>query len=148
MELFEHRVSLPVPAEQVFDFLIRPKNHERISPPHVGLVFTQAPPVISLGSRLEFKVVAYGMIQNIVHEVVEFEAGRYVEQAISGPLKVFFQEYKVEAENEQQCLFISTVKFAPPGGLMGMLLTTQKICDTLEEGFDYRADAMKKVLAT
>lgn len=145
MHTFEHVTPLPCSAERAFEFLIRPKNLETISPPHVGLTFLEAPEVFELGSRMIFKVFAYGMVQTITHDVIEFEPFRFREQAIESPLKVFFQEYRVVPDGDKSVL-ISKIDFEQPPGFLGLLLTPDKVRTSLEDGFDARADLLEKAL--
>ena len=55
MPVFESRISLPGPSERVFDFLTRPANLQKISPPEIQMALVQAPEVHTPGRRLPFK---------------------------------------------------------------------------------------------
>src|SRR5580765_1770936 len=73
MPVFETSVTVDCPREQAFDFLLRPANVVLISPPELGLNFIDAPEVVSLGSRIEFKIQGYGQVQTIVHEITALD---------------------------------------------------------------------------
>src|SRR5436190_23522546 len=63
MALFESGVAVACPAEKAWDFLVRPANLKLITPPEVGLHLVEAPEVLELGSKLLFKVQAWGQVQ-------------------------------------------------------------------------------------
>ena len=71
MPVYETSVTLDCPQERAFEFLLRPANIARISPPELGLAFTKAPEVLDLGSEFEFKVQAYGQVLTMIHEITE-----------------------------------------------------------------------------
>lgn len=147
MPVYESRVPLPGPAERVFDFLSRPANLQRISPPDVQMAFVEAPEVIELGSRLIFKIHVYGQVQQFEHEIVEFERPvRFREKAVSTPMKSWIQDYILEPDEDGLVVLVNRIEFEPPGGLLGFILTPDRIIANLEEGHPFRADALLKAL--
>lgn len=146
MAVFESRTPLSCSPETAFDFISRPVNLQKIAPPEMGLVFVGAPEVIVLGSRLTVKVQAYGQIQQLDYEIIEFESPvRFREKAIGGPMKHWLHDYIVEP-TESGVVLVNKIEFEPPGGLVGLLITKDRILDHLEDGFEYRRQALKKVL--
>src|SRR5204863_8092809 len=94
MPVFETSVTLECPTERAFDFLLRPANIALISPPEIGLAFTNAPDILALGSRFEFKVQAYGHVQTMLHEITHLEPGRLLtETQIKGLLGHWIHEH-------------------------------------------------------
>lgn len=147
MPVYESRIPLPGPVERVFDFITRPANLQHISPPDVQMAFVEAPEVISLGSRLVFQIQIYGQVQRFEHEIVEFEAPtRFREKATSTPMKSWVQDYILEPAEDGLVILVNRIEFEPPSGLLGFILTPERIIASLEEGQAHRREALQKVL--
>jgi ligand-binding SRPBCC domain-containing protein len=147
MPRYESRILLPGPVERVFDFLIRPANMQQISPPEVQMSFVQAPEVISLGSRLVFKIHVFGQVQQFEHEIVEFDRpNRFRERAVQTPMKSWVQDYILESGENGLVVLRNQIEFEPPGGLLGFILTPAVIIANLEEGHAHRQEALQKAL--
>ena len=150
MPKFESRTDLHGSVEQVFDFLIRPANLQAIAPPEMQFVFVNPPDIFKLGTRLTCKAQAYGMIQQLSYEIVELNAPhRFREKMIEGPLKLWLQDYIVEPHSSPETVtLINRVEFEPPGGLLGFIVTADKILEALEDGFEFRRTALQKLFPT
>lgn len=147
MAVFETSLTLDVTPEQAFDFLIRPANHEKLSPPEVGLRFVNPPEAYSPGCQFEFKIQAWGVVQSLKYEIVEFQRpGIFIERQIQGPMKSMQQEHRFEINQDGQLVITDVIEFLPPGGLLGMIATEAKILDNLEDGFYYRHQQLRKLL--
>jgi len=148
MPVYESRIALPGSAQRVFDFLIRPANLQLISPPDVQMAFIEAPEVISLGSKLVFKIQVYGQVQQFEHKIVEFDTPhKFREEAIVTPMKSWIQDYILETGDGSEVVLLNRITFEPPGGLLGFILTSDRIMENLKDGHDYRRDALQKALA-
>ncbi len=147
MPEFLTSVSLKAPQQQVYDFLLRPENVLKVSPPDIGLQFVQAPDVIRLGSVIEFKIQAWGQVQVFLHEISELvEPSRIVERQVKGLFKQWIHEHTLATGADGITLVTDKIVFEPPGGLVGMLLTKNRILDHLEDGYFHRHQKMKKLL--
>ena len=149
MPHFESRTDLHGSVEQLFDFIIRPANLQAIAPPEMQFVFVNPPEVIQLGSRLTCKAQAYGMIQQLSYEITEFHAlTNFQETMVEGPLKLWRHDYIIEPHGSGNSLtLINHIEFEPPGGLLGFIVTADKILEALDDGFDYRRIALQKLFA-
>jgi ligand-binding SRPBCC domain-containing protein len=148
MPVFETSVTLDCPRERAFDFLLRPANIARISPPELGLAFTSAPEVVELGSRIEFKVQGFGKVQTLVHEITGLvHPEKITETQIRGLFSRWVHEHLFETNASGQVVVTDRIEFEPPGGLLGFLVTAGRILDQLEEGFDHRHEQLQKLLA-
>jgi ligand-binding SRPBCC domain-containing protein len=115
-------------------------------PPESQFVFVNPPKVIELGSRLTCRVQAYGMVQQLSYEITELVAPlRFREQMVEGPLKLWKHDYVVEPNGAGGSLLMNRIEFEPPGGLLGFVVTTDKILEALEDGFHHRSGALQKV---
>ena len=147
MPVFESRTDLDASTHQVFDFIIRPANLQAIAPPEMQFVFVQPPETITLGSRLTCKAQAYGMIQQLSYEIVDFESpARFREKMVEGPLKLWLHDYIIEPHaSPDKVTLVNRIEFEPPSGLLGFIVTADKIMDALEDGFDFRRDALQSM---
>jgi ligand-binding SRPBCC domain-containing protein len=112
------------------------------------LVFDSAPERLSLGARLEFRVQAYGVIRSVAHEITQWdELNRFVELQVKGPLGAWEHEHLFEA-TPRGVTVIDRIKFAPPGGILGLIVNERKIRESLEEGFEHRHIMLEKHFGT
>ncbi len=146
MAEFERSVVVSGPLDEVFDFLLRPQNVVRISPPEMGLNFVSAPEVVELGSLMEFKVLARGHVQHITHEITILDRPtRFVEKQVQGPFKQWVHEHAFEPTGDGVTI-IDRISFQPPGGLIGLLVNEKTILDSLDDGFAHRHEQLQKIL--
>lgn len=146
MPLFESRTQLNTTPEKLFDYILRPANLQAIAPPETQFVFVQPPEVIQLGSRLTCKVQAYGMVQQLSYEIVELVSPqRFREKMVEGPLRLWLHDYIVEPHSSGGVTLLNRIEFEPPGGLMGFVVTADKIMDALDDGFYHRSSELKRV---
>jgi len=144
MPVFEARVELACSPEAAFEFLARPANIQRISPPQIMLVFDAAPERLSLGARLEFRVQAYGVVRSAVHEVTEWdEPRRFVERQVAGPMGSWRHEHLFE-QSPCGVIVVDRIEFAPPSGMLGLIVNERRIRDSLEEGFEHQHMMLEK----
>ncbi len=145
MPQFESRTELNASPDKVFEYIRSPANLQAIAPPETQFVYVQPPPLIELGSRLICKVSAYGMIQQMSYEIVELVSPeRYREKMVEGPLQLWLHDYIVEPSANGVTL-VNRIEFEPPAGMMGLIVNSRRILEALEDGFDYRGKALKKV---
>ena len=147
MALFEIDIVLQCPPEAAFGFLVQPHNLQQVTDPTVGFKFVDMPEVLQLGTRFEFLVQGFGLPQRILHEIVEFDAPhRYVENQVRGPFRHWVHEHLFEAIDGAGVRVIDRIEFEPPTGLVGLLLTVDRIQETLEDGFEFRHRELKRYL--
>ncbi len=149
MPVFETSVTLDCPRERAFEFLLRPANVALISPPDLGLAFTSAPDVVELGSRIEFRIQGFGQVQTLVHEITHLvHPEQIVETQVRGLFSRWVHEHSFEATPEGTVIVTDRIDFQPPTGLLGFLVTANRILEQLEEGFEHRHEQLQKLLAT
>jgi ligand-binding SRPBCC domain-containing protein len=148
MPVFETSVALDCSRERAFEFLLRPSNVELISPPELGLSFVSAPEVVKLGSRIEFKVQGYGQVQTMVHEITSLVHPQQItETQIRGLFASWIHEHAFETNDRGQVIVIDRIEFQPPAGVLGLLISADKILEQLEDGFAHRHAQLHKLLA-
>ncbi len=147
MAEFEASVAIIRPAQAVFEFLIRPANIERLSPPEANMEFIDAPEVFTQGIRFDFHLGGFGPVQRITHEITEMEAPfRYVETLVKGPLQAWVHQHIIEPTSDSEVLVIDRIEFEPPGGFVGFLINEDKILHSLRKGFAHRHRELKRLL--
>jgi ligand-binding SRPBCC domain-containing protein len=147
MAHFETSVTLACPRERAFEFLLRPANVVLISPPEMGLNFTSAPEIVELGSRLEFKIQGFGQVQTFLHEITVLDPHRQIsEKQVKGLFGRWVHDHVLEIDANGGVRVTDRIEFDPPGGLLGFLVTRNKILEHLEEGFEHRHEQMKRLL--
>ena len=148
MAVFEASVELACSPEVAFEFLAQPENIRLITPSAVMLVFDAAPQRLSLGARMEFRVQAQGVVRSAVHDVTEWDSPRkFVERQVEGPLGAWEHEHLFEP-TPQGVRVTDRITFAPPGGMLGLLVNERKIRESLEEGFGHRHQELEKRLGS
>lgn len=148
MAVFEASVELACSPEEAFEFLARPENIRLITPSSVMLVFDAAPQRLSLGARMKFRVQAYGVVRSAVHDVTEWDEPRkFVERQVEGPMGSWEHEH-LFAPIANGCRVTDRITFAPPGGMLGLLINERKIREALDDGFGHRHHELEKRFGT
>ena len=144
MAVFEASVELACSPAEAFEFLAQPENIRLITPSSVMLVFDAAPPRLSLGARMKFRVQAYGVVRSAVHDVTLWDEPRkFVERQVEGPLSAWEHEH-LFAPIPNGCRVTDRITFVPPGGVLGLLINERKIREALDDGFGHRHHELEK----
>lgn len=147
MASFEAAVTLQAAPDAVFEMLTRPVNFPKLGPPSLKWDFLDAPDVLERGSRIEVEVGGFGMMQRVLHEILELERPvRFLGRQLRGPLKHCVHEHFVEGDGAGGVRLIDRIEFEPPGGLTGVLLTERRIRGLLKSGVDYYHQSLKRLL--
>ena len=145
MASYRTETLLAAPPEEVFDFLIRPENVIRVTAPNVALKPVTAPDIFEHGSRIELELSGFGPPQRFLYEIIEFEPpNRFTETLVKGPLKSFRHEHVFEA-TPQGTRVLDIVEFTPPGGMLGFLVTEDRIRKGLEHGLKFRYEELSRI---
>ena len=146
MAMFETQLELATTLEELFDFLVRPANMVELAPPGTSIRLINAPEILEAGCHVEFDVTGLGPTQRFVHEIVEcVRPGRIIERQVKGPFRSFHHEADLSLVESDSVLLIDRIRFEPPGGLVGMLLTEARIRRFLETGYAHRHAEMRLV---
>jgi ligand-binding SRPBCC domain-containing protein len=147
MALLEGTVSILCPVERVFDFLTTTDNFTKIVPPDLQLRMVQAPGRLALGSRFEVQILGFGMPQNVIYEITEFvEPLRFQESQVKGPLGRYVHDHAFAPQEDGTVRVTDRIEFAPPGGLLGFLLTEDRLKTSLQQGMEHRHRELKRLL--
>lgn len=148
MPTFETIDYYPQPLERVFDFFRHPANLTRAAPAELSLQVTEAPEVLEAGSRVVVQVRRMGFSQRIVSEITTLEPNAaIVQEQREGPFRKWVQSQRFKAAPEGGTEVTFTIDFEPPGGMLGMFLTTAKIEEDLNRLAEYREQKVRALLA-
>ncbi len=147
MPSLEASITIRCPVEKVFDFLTQTDNLFQIIPDELKLRVVSAPPQLQLGSRLEVQILAFGPPQNVVYEVTDFaRPHRFIETQVKGMLPRYVHEHHFSVEDSGTVLITDRIDFEPPGGLLGFMLTADRLRTTLNQGLVHRHSSLKRIL--
>ncbi len=144
MPVFQSRLVLPRPAEEVFEFLATPANLIQVAPPEAHLQLVSGPERLELGATFVCKSKHLGVSQHIAVEVIDFRPGQVlIIQQQRGPLKKWVHA-TLFADAPEGTEMHDRIDFEPPGGLLGLLVTAQFIDRTLHSTFRYRDSKLRE----
>ena len=148
MEVFVASVTLPRSREAAFDYLRRPANFLKMLPADAaGHLDAKLPPVMELGSLLEFNVKAWGTSIQFVHEVTTVSVPDKIEvQQIKGPFKAWIQTLTFTDAPLGQTLLTNLIQFLPPGGMLGFIVTKKVIHSNLEQWINHGLELLRSAL--
>ena len=146
MPVFESTMELRCSAEALFDFLVRPANLPKISPPDWQLQLLEGPEVCRLGSQIVLQTRRGGLPQRIVIEITAFEPHLLLTDELrEGPFRKLIHSRMLQA-NGGSVTMKDRIEFEPPRGLLGLLLTAQRIEKDLAALHEYRKQRFQELL--
>jgi ligand-binding SRPBCC domain-containing protein len=133
------------PLADLFAYLTKTKNLVQLAPPDLHLELLTAPDILALGSRLVWKGRRWGVSQQMTHEVATFEREKLivVEQK-QGPFARWVHANHFEV-TDIGTKIVEKIDFDPPGGLLGYMITADKIRKDLEKLMAYREMKLKEI---
>ncbi|NNJ27643.1 SRPBCC family protein [Alienimonas chondri] len=148
----ESTVALAASPAEVFACLIRPAEVMTLTDPSAGVRLLRGPDVMAEGTANELEITGFGVPQRVIYTVTGFEdrggaGGAFTETMTKGPLPTFVNEHVVspaasEEDEAGGCVVHESFRFAPPGGLLGFVLTVDRLRAELEKGLTYRRQAL------
>lgn len=135
MGQFEASVILPGARDKAFEYLRRPANLLKMFPSKAtDNLSMKVPEVMNVGELIEFQVKAMGSQFQFVHEVTQVAPSeRIVLQQIQGPFKAWVQEQHFADSECGNTLLTSIVRFDPPGGMLGFVVTRKLVMSQLKQ---------------
>lgn len=143
MPLFEKQVELNTTAQELFDFLIRPENVLKINPKEMQMNFLDVPDVLEEDSELEVELLGFGIPQRVKQQITDFNNPTLIEiSQIEGPLSKWIHQHEISEGPNGGVTLTERIDFEPPGGMIGMMITADKIMGYLNKGFSHRHDSL------
>jgi ligand-binding SRPBCC domain-containing protein len=93
------------------------------------------------------QILAFGPPQNVTYEITDYSRpDRFTETQVKGLLPRYVHEHLLLAQSNDTVLVTDRIEFEPPGGLMGFMLTADRLRTTLDRGLSHRHSALKRLL--
>jgi ligand-binding SRPBCC domain-containing protein len=144
----ERTQIVPRPIAQTFEFFSDPRNLERLTPKFLRFEFLAPPPlVVTPGAILDYRIRLYGVP---VHwrtriEIVE-PPMRFVDVQDQGPYAHWRHSHTFRDIGGGRTEMKDSVEFALPLGVLGDAAYRLFVARSLAQIFDFRAQALKKIV--
>ena len=144
--MFQTSATIACAPSALFEFLARPANFLRLTPPDVSYEIVEAPEKLELGSIIILKGRRWGVVQRLVSAVTHFEIDALIiDEQQHGPFRRLVRSQRFDADPVGVRL-TDKIEFEAPGGILGLLLTPQRIAKELAELADFRTRQLKLLL--
>lgn len=144
MPVYEVTQRCAVALEALFAYFRRPANLVALAPPSLHLTLVAGPEVLEAGSRWTVTTRRFGLTARITTEVVDLvEPLRLVEEQREGPFRRWRLERTFVALRPTETEVHERIEYEPPGGLLGLTLTAQRIEADLTEAYRWRQERLQ-----
>ena len=148
MPVAEHATLLSSSPLEVFDFLSRPGNLIEVMPPDYRPTLVDAPERLFHGARLTLEIHGWGFRQRLVSEITAFQPNALlVDEQREGPLRKWLHRHMLEPAGTGTRM-LDQIEFEPPGGLLGLVLSSDRIASELREVLCYRSKRFQELLGS
>ena len=145
---FKRTQLIKKPIEEIWAFISDPSNLKKITPNYMGFDITSdnTPPKVYAGLVISYKVSPlFGIKTTWVSEISNVKENNYfVDQQLIGPYKLWHHQHILEVTKDGT-LMTDIVSYEPPFGFLGSIANTILIKRKLNEIFEYRTEAIKKL---
>jgi ligand-binding SRPBCC domain-containing protein len=131
----------------VFEFFSMARNLERITPPWLRFeVRTPEPVRMEVGSLIDYRLRYRGIPLGWTSEIEVWRPGReFVDRQLRGPYGLWHHRHTF-AQTDAGTLVEDEVHYAAPFGMLGELAQPLLIERDLRRIFDYRTEAVRRIL--
>ena len=134
----------------VWEFIANPRNLKTITPDYMGFDITseEVPEVMYEGMIISYKVSPFFNIKNDwVTEITRIRENEFfVDEQRIGPY-VFWHHQHFFRQTDQGIDMRDKVTYSPPFGVLGAICNNLFIRKKLEDIFNYRKEAIEKLLS-
>ncbi len=139
IETFIYRSKIPAPAEFVFDWHMRPRALERLTPPWENVEVGRMSDGMSPGSRGEIVVRAGPLKTKWIAEIRDVQAGRQFQDVqMTGPFASWVHTHTMIPDGDGGSILEDHVEYELPGGALGKWAGGKFARRKLERMFAYR----------
>ena len=145
----ERSQLVPLSVEDSFAFFADADNLEALTPPWLRFrILTPRPIPMRKGTTIEYVLTTRGLPIRWRTEIIEWKPGRrFVDTQVKGPFRLWEHIHSFE-ERDDGTLIRDTVLYRMPYGALGALAHCILVARDLERIFDYRRDAVERLLGT
>ncbi len=146
-----HQISrtqlLAKPLEEVFAFFSNPSNLEELTPAFLHFcILTPLPIALGAGVQLDYELSLFGVPVRWRTRITDWHPGkRFVDEQESGPFARWRHTHEFEARGSST-LMRDVVDYSEPLGPLGAIAHVLFVRRTLDRIFDFRRDAMRRLL--
>lgn len=150
IHILERHQRIERPIEEVFAFYGNAHNLERITPPWLGFeVTTPAPIEMDVGTLIEYKLRLHRVPVRWRTRIEAWEPPRrFVDMQVKGPYSLWEHTHTFEEDGAGATVIGDRVRYSIPFGPLGELAERLLVRRDLRQIFDYRRDAVARVLPT
>ncbi|MDG2391335.1 MAG: hypothetical protein P8M30_18665 [Planctomycetaceae bacterium] len=147
MPSYQTKMVLQTTCERAFKYLSTPANLGNLTMPELQLTVEDGPEQFAMESTISFSIHVMGARIKSVHKIISFDAPHsFVEEQVDGPFSVWKHEHLFKPLGENEIAIYDVIEYEPPGGLVGLILSEDRIRSQLDEGFAHRQDELKYLL--
>lgn len=138
-------VEIARPVSELFAFFTKPANLLQLASPEMNLTLLAGPSVIEKGSRLSWQAKRWGVSQKLIQEVtVLITDQKIVIEQKQGPFGHWIHGHTFQS-TEAGALVVESIDFSAPGGMLGFMLTADKIRADLEKLNVFREKKLREI---
>lgn len=143
----ERTQLLPCDLDTVFAFFADARNLEALTPPFLRFAILTPPPItMRVGARIDYRISLFGIPLTWRTRIAEWEPGvRFVDEQESGPYALWRHRHEFTPQ-DGGTLMRDVVEYREPLGPLGQLAHRLFVARTLQRIFDYRRDAILRLL--
>ena len=146
--ILEREQWLPKPLDDVFSFFSRPENLQIITPPWLDFRMVDAPQALGVGSLIKYRLRWHGLPIRWTTEIAEWNPPYgFVDREIRGPYSLWHHEHWFAAHDGGTTMS-DRVAYALPLGWAGKLAHALAVRRDVQNIFDFRAAAMRRLFPT
>lgn len=136
------------PLDEVFAFFSDAANLQALTPDFLHFrILSPMPIVMRAGARIEYQLSLFGVPLRWRTRITEWQPGRrFVDEQEEGPYALWRHTHEFEAHHDGT-LMRDVVKYREPLGPLGALAHVLFVRRTLERIFDFRRDAVERLLS-
>jgi ligand-binding SRPBCC domain-containing protein len=143
----ERSQLVPLSVEDSFAFFADAHNLEGLTPPWLRFrILTPRPISMEKGATIEYVLTTHRLPVRWRTEIIEWRPGRrFVDKQVEGPFRLWEHTHAFE-ERHDGTMIRDTVLYRMPYGALGAIAHRILIARDLERIFDYRRDAVGRLL--
>ncbi len=133
-------------AGKLRDYLGQTSNLPNISDPELQLEVLNAPDIVAEGTMIQFRVSAMGFKQRMEHRYVSVSETEIVAEQTDGPTRSWTHRQMIDDHGDGSCTLTDEIEFEAPGGMLGFVMTDERITESIQESMEFRYEALQEIL--
>jgi ligand-binding SRPBCC domain-containing protein len=143
--ILEREQWLPKAVDEVFSFFSRPENLSALTPSWLDFRMVEAPDALAVESLIHYRLRWHGVPIRWTTEISEWNPPhRFVDRSVSGPYALWNHEHWFAVRGGGTTMR-DRVTYALPLGWAGRVAHWMRVKRDMEELFDFRAQAMRRL---